>query len=153
MNYRLTAICTLIAFSTIATTAIAHETDDPKDVLKHLQGVWEIEEGVNQGKSLSEADLKGTTMVVKDKMIVTYDKAKKETYRASFTLDTTKKPFQINMITQMKQFPDAKAFGILRFDGDDEFDLAYALPGAPRPSEFKSPSGSKVMLFEMEKED
>ncbi|QDT11944.1 TIGR03067 domain-containing protein [Stieleria marina] len=153
MNNQAITTVMFIVLAAVATVAVSKEPTESNAVLKLLQGVWEIEEGVNQGKELLEDALKGTTPVVKGKTIVTYDRDQKETYRASFTLDVTKEPVLINMVTQMKQFPDAKAFGILKFEGDDEFSLAYGLPGTPRPTKFKSPVGGKVMLFELEKED
>lgn len=147
-------ICSLLSIAVLAVSpAFADHHNEADTVLKKLQGVWEIEEGVNQGTELSEDDLEGTTMVVKDRTIVTFDKDKKETYRATFTLDVTKTPIQIDLTTEMKNVPKSKAMGIVKFEEDDEFELAYALPGANRPKEFESPKDSKIMLFELEKEE
>jgi len=143
-----------LAFVAIAFTPVyAEDPGSPQDLTKKLAGIWEIEEGVNQGVELSGEELDGTTMVIKGKTIVNYDRDQNETYRATFTLDTSTKPIQIDMIAQMKGVPPANALGILKFDESDEFEICYALPGADRPADFKSPVGSKIMLFECEKED
>lgn len=147
-------IATTVALCVFSVSfAHADSSRSPQELLKQLTGTWEIEDGVNQGVKLSEEELEGTTMVIQGKTIVTYDKDQNETYRALFTLDTSKKPIQIDMTTQMKRVPPSKALGILKFDEDDEFQIAYALPGADRPAEFKSPEGSKIMLFKCEQDD
>ncbi|MFG0262088.1 MAG: TIGR03067 domain-containing protein [Novipirellula sp. JB048] len=136
-----------------APTALVSSAATPQEVLKKLAGTWEIDEGVNQGEEVSEEDLEGTTVVITDKTIVTYDKDQKETYRATFTLDTSKRPIQIDMTAKIKEGASKQALGILEFDDDDEFTICYALPGAERPTKFKSPPGSKIMLFECERDD
>ncbi|MFG0267048.1 MAG: TIGR03067 domain-containing protein [Rhodopirellula sp. JB055] len=130
-----------------------HADEHTQPLLKRLAGVWEVEEGVNQGEEIPEDELEGTVMKIEKNMILTYDREQREIYRAFFTLDESKKPAHINMTTEMKGMPPMKSFGIIRMTESDEFDLCYALPGEERPTEFKSPKGSKVMLFEAERED
>lgn len=148
-------IATLTLIPSLFITSLATADSDRKDakIEKQLAGVWEIEEGVNQGEELSEDELEGTTMVVKGDTIITYDKNKKEKYRAMFTIDASKKPIHIDMVTYMKGRPPMKSLGILKFEEDDEFELCYSLPGEERPSQFKSPKDSMVMLFECDRED
>lgn len=123
-------------------------------VLKQLMGRWEIEEGVNQGRELSEDDLEGTVVIVDKQYIRTIDRDQKERYKAIYKIDASKDPIQINMTSAMKGVPPAQSLGILELEDDgEEWELCYALPGNPRPKDFESEEGSKVMLFEMEKED
>jgi uncharacterized protein (TIGR03067 family) len=153
MRYRTFAALTIIPCLFIASIATADSYGKDAKIEDKLAGVWEIEDGVNQGEELSEDELEGTTMVVKGDTIITYDKDKKEKYRAMFTIDAAKKPIHIDMVTYMKGRPPMKSLGILKFEEDDEFELCYALPGEDRPTKFKSPEGSKIMLFECERED
>lgn len=148
-------LATLVAtcFITLVTTAtvVADQTSD--EIRGRLAGIWEVEEGINQGIELSEAELEGTTMKIDQKTIVTYDRDKNEKYRSTFTIDASTTPISIDMVTIVNGMPPVKSFGILKFDDDDKMTLCYALPGGERPKDFESPKGSKVMLFECEKED
>jgi len=141
--------CCLFANS----VGVADAQEVTNNIEKRLAGVWEIEEGVNQGEELSEEELEGTTMVVRGDTIITYDKDENEKYRAIFTIDASKRPIHIDMVTYMKGRPPTKSAGILKFEEPDEFVLCYALPGVDRPAKFESPSNSKIMLFECERED
>lgn len=151
MTRPLSACLTTIFAFTLLTNA--HADQPASEVLQKLIGVWEVEEGVNQGEEIPEDELEGTTMKIDKNTMITYDRDKKEKYRATFTLDVSTKPISIDMTTLMKGMPPAKSLGILKFEDDDEFEICYALPGAERPKKFESPLGSRIMLFEAEKED
>jgi len=97
--------------------------------------------------------------------MVMFDANEQQRYRAVFTLDETKKPVEITMtslssdptteekaVKQQTESPaNAVATGILKFDGEEKWILCYALPGADRPTEFKSTAGSMRMLFVLER--
>jgi len=140
-----------LAIAGFATVACAEESSET--LIQKLAGVWEVEEGVNRGEEIPEDELEGTTMLVEENTIITYDPDRKEIYRATFTLDTSTDPISIDMTTKMKSLPQTRALGILKFEEDDEFELCYALPGSDRPKNFESPKGSEIMLFEVEKEE
>lgn len=136
-----------------------HSTDAATE---KLQGRWEIVAGVNQGRSLTPSDLRGSFVTVKINTIVTYDRDERETYRAVYRVDESKDPMHITMTTVPKnppanelktkdQYDNAIASGILKFDGESKWTLCYALPGAERPSKFESLPGSKVMMFTLRK--
>lgn len=114
---------------------------------------WKLDDAVNQGRELPEDELDGVVVKVEKNVIVTLDKDAKETYRATFTIDPSKSPIQIDMTTKRKDRSEAIALGITRFDEEDEWELCYALPGNPRPTKFASPKSSNIMLMEMERED
>src|SRR6056297_2995641 len=69
----------------------AAEKKDPA-VLKQIQGMWTITKGVNQGQAMSEEELKGMHVLVKRYMVITYDRADQERYRATFKIDSSEKP-------------------------------------------------------------
>ncbi|KLU06015.1 putative transmembrane region and signal peptide protein [Rhodopirellula islandica] len=149
-RYSMFAVLPCLVFASIVP---AQGDEHTQPLLKRLAGVWDVEEGVNQGEEIPEDELEGTIMKIEKNMIITYDREKREVYRALFTVDETKKPVQIDMTTEMKGMPPMKSLGIIQMEEGDEFELCYALPGADRPKEFQSPKGSKVMLFEAERED
>jgi uncharacterized protein (TIGR03067 family) len=120
---------------------------------------------MNQGRELSEVELKGTYVTVTTNTIVTYDRDEQARYQAVFTIDEDKKPVHITMRTIAENASTsptaanrgegadaATASGILKFEGDDKWVLCYALPGADRPKKFESPVGSKIMMFTLEKD-
>ncbi len=135
----------------------------PNDTLtEKLQGRWEVVAGVNQGRPLSELELRGTYVTISINRIVTYDRDDQQRFRAVFRIDSSAKPVKINMtsvpeLARPSQIdpppkPDtAVAEGIIRFDNDHRWTLCYAVDGADRPKDFKSPKGSKNMLLTLER--
>lgn len=155
----------LVALS--ATTG--HAEDKSSETMgKRLQGRWEIVAGFNQGRELTKQQLAGTFTTVTTNTMVTFDRDQRETYRALFRINEDEKPAQITLTSVPEQvdvkettnaadagveptIPEAIAKGILRFEGDRQWVLCYALPGGERPTEFDSPKGSKLMLFKLKK--
>jgi len=154
-----------IALSILISTACFAESPAKDSTSLLLQGRWEIVAGVNQGRELTPTELAGTYVTVTTNSIVTFDVTDQQRYRAVFVLDDTKMPIEITMTSlssdpttekkTIKQKTDSPAndvaTGILKFDGDEKWVLCYALPGADRPTEFKSAAGSKTMLFVLER--
>lgn len=126
-------------------------TDPAVDAAEKMQGRWTIEKGVNQGRDLADSEIIGNLVLVEKNIITTYDRGQKEIYRASYRLKLGSDPVQIDMTTKMQGRKETKALGIVKFDGDRWW-LCYGLPGEDRPGGFKSPDGSKVMLFEMKRD-
>lgn len=143
----------LIALA-IGSPALAADRDE---IMKKFTGRWEIDGGVNQGVDVPEERLDGTYTVITAKSIITYDRDQKETYKATYTLNTETDPIQIDMVAQLEG-KGTKSLGIIKFewldlDGEDEFTLAYSLKPGERPTKFESPVGSQIMIFEMEQAD
>jgi len=143
--------------------------DSKRSIGVQIQGRWEIVAGVNQGQELSPAAVKGNYIAVKDNLIATFDSQENQRYKATFIIDDSTDPIQVKMstvvqevvnriadgadstVTATKVTTESVALGILRMDNPKKWTLCYALPGAERPTSFKSPAGSKVMLFTLEK--
>jgi len=143
--------------------------DSKRSIGVQIQGRWEIVAGVNQGQELSLAAVKGNYIAVKDNLIATFDSQENQRYKATFIIDDSTDPVQVKMstvvqevvnriadgadstVTATKVTTESVALGILRMDNPKKWTLCYALPGAERPTSFKSPAGSKVMLFTLEK--
>ncbi|EMI19335.1 signal peptide protein [Rhodopirellula maiorica SM1] len=154
----------------ISSAGIAHADDQSSDTAnERLQGRWQIVSGVNQGRELSKQELDGSTVSVTANLIVTYDRDQQQRFQAVFTVDDSQDPMHITMtsvpetarpseVARDKQDRSADqaekmtSSGILKFDGKNRWVLCYALPGAERPTEFKSPKGSKIMLFTLQKD-
>ena len=151
------AACVFAVASFAAADHHAEAKHDQAEIMEKLVGTWNIDEGYDQGREIPEEELEGTTTVITESTITTYDRDKKETYKASYTLDLTKDPIHIDMVSTMGG-RQMKALGIIEFefldlDGDNEFTLAYSLNPGERPESFESPEGSKIMVMEMEQDD
>ncbi|GAA5509611.1 TIGR03067 domain-containing protein [Novipirellula caenicola] len=160
-----TAIAVGISFS-----ATSHADEKSSDTAnERMQGRWKIVEGVNQGRELSKQELDGSTVSVTANLIVTYDRDQQQRFQAVFTVDDSQDPMHITMTSvpdtarpsevarekqdrPADQAQETMTSGILKFDGKNRWVLCYALPGAERPTEFKSPKGSKIMLFTLQKD-
>lgn len=138
------AVCLLIAPYTVAETPTAHQSDDP--AIEKVLGFWEIAKGVNQGEELSEKELDGVFVHVKRYMMITYDRDQNEKYRASFTIDESESPMQIDLLSMVKGRPPAKSLGIIQIE-KGQWKICYALPGQPRPTRFESTAADGTMLF------
>lgn len=130
---------------------------DKDEFMKKFIGTWDIDEGYDQGREIPEEELEGTTTVITKDSITTYDRDKKETYKATYKLDFSHEPVHIDMTATMEG-RTMIALGIIEFeyldlDGDNEFTLAYSLKPGERPENFESPVGSKIMVMEMEQDD
>lgn len=157
----------MVATSMIVPPAIAdHHEDhdhvgehavDKAEFMKKFIGTWNIDEGYDKGREIAEEELDGTTTVITEDSITTYDREKNETYKAKYTLDFTHDPVHIDMVSTMGG-REMKALGIIEFefldlDGENEFTLAYSLKPGERPESFESPEGSMIMVMEMEQDD
>jgi len=143
--------------------------DSKRSIGVQIQGRWEIVAGVNQGRELPSTAVKGTYVAVKDNLFATFDSQENQRYKATFIIDDSTDPVQIKMTTVVQEVvnrvvdgvdsagsatkvtTESVALGILRVDNPKKWTLCYALPGAERPTSFKSPAESKVMLFTLEK--
>ncbi len=122
-------------------------------MLKGFTGRWNIESGTNQGTPIPADRLQGTYAIVSGDVITTFDSQEKEAYKATYTIDTSKSPIQIDM-TANRGGQQVKSLGIIRIDSADvnsqkKCVLAYSLDPSERPSSFESPAGSKVMVFHL----
>ncbi|MCS7470289.1 TIGR03067 domain-containing protein [Stieleria sp. ICT_E10.1] len=155
------AVTPAVAEEAVAEEAKAEER--PNDTLiEKLQGRWEIVAGVNQGRTLADFEVEGTYVTISINRIVSYDRDDQQRFRAVYRIDSSTDPVQITMTSVPKLARPSKidpppkpetavAEGIIRFDNAHRWTLCYALEGADRPTEFKSPRGSKNMLLTLER--
>jgi uncharacterized protein (TIGR03067 family) len=117
---------------------------DPKKAAASLEGGYTIVSGEKAGKAIPEAEIKGSIVRFTGDNILGTDKDKKEFFSATFTLDTSKTPWAIEMTS--KQPKEAKASGLIKKEGDT-ITIVYALPGGETPREFKTKEGQQLFVL------
>ena len=120
--------------------------DATKDAAKNdqgkLQGKWTVVGAELEGQKLPEAQAKGELVFKGNTYAFTTGAG--ESGKGTFKLDPTKKPKAMDAMPD-----DAAGVTVEEFyevDGDN-LKICLAVPGNPRPKEFKAPAGSGRMLF------
>jgi uncharacterized protein (TIGR03067 family) len=99
-----------------------------------LRGTWKLSSWQTDGKQLSDDHLEGGKLVLDgDRFTVTL--AGQETSTGTQKLDATKNPKTIDITADGDPKPGDTCLGIYEIDGD-EFRVAFAPPGKPRPTAF-----------------
>ena len=134
-------------FLFIAPACTERSSDQPHS---NLTGEYRIIGGERNGAVIDQNKLNNSTVTISDTTITTYDKERKETFVATYTLETTIKPWRITMTSIKAPETGRIAKGLVDADHDN-VKLIYALPNGPVPSEFKA--GDQQQMFVMEKID
>ena len=145
----------------LGSLAVAQQTGSTSTVKKaskkttpeSLAGRYTITSGEKEGSPEPEGRIKGTVVTFTKETVIVTDKDKKETYSASYELDTTNTPCKITMTSRVKDSAGEIAHGLIQQDKDDEnvVRLIYALPTGEMPKEFKTKE--KQLMFVMKKEN
>lgn len=146
-------LCLLLPPDAIGQEAILQSEPEKKktpSVAKRIEGEWIIVRGINRGQELPKKELEGSLVVLKDQTIVVLDPKEETLYKATYSIDPTAKPFQIDMRAQQPGAAVSLGLGIFELTAKG-WKLAYALPGEMRPTDFKIKTGSAVMFFELER--
>jgi uncharacterized protein (TIGR03067 family) len=117
----------------------ADKKEDAKKDQKMFQGSWVPVSVEVNGEEVPKEQLKDVLVTVKGNK-VTFKEGDK-TSEATFTLDPTKKPKQINGTAKEKD-KEVKTIGIYEFDSG-KLKICYTLEGGKRPTEFTSKGGTK----------
>lgn len=132
----------IVAISFLAVVAGSLAFAEEKPAAKSLEGGYTLVSGEKDGKPISDERIKGSLVRFTANKITGTDKDKKEFFAASYTLDTSKKPWVIQMKSSSPK--EAEATGLIKKEGDT-LTIIYALPGAEAPKEFKT--GPNQHLF------
>jgi uncharacterized protein (TIGR03067 family) len=117
---------------------------DEKKAASSLEGGYTIVSGEHGGKMIPEAEIKGSVVRFTGNQILGTDKDKKEFFSATYTLDTSKTPWVINMTS--KQPKEEKTTGLIKKEGDT-VTIIYALPGGEAPKEFKTKEKQNLFVL------
>jgi uncharacterized protein (TIGR03067 family) len=100
-----------------------------------LMGRWEIISGMDEDKKIPQDKLKGSIMQVEKDHIYVMDRENNKLWSMTYTLDTSKQPFQITMVSDKADSKGKTAEGIYSIESD-QLRLCYSLPGQKRPVTF-----------------
>jgi len=126
---------------------VQETTAADKDAPVNLTGDYMIVTGEKDGQKIPDERIAGTLVHFEDEQVFVEDRDHKSTpYVATYTVDTTKKPFVITMKCIMGLAKGETAKGLIEKDGD-QLRLIYALPGGEQPTDFKTKD--KQLLFVM----
>lgn len=129
-----------------ATTADPKDSDNRKEGADKLVGTWMVVGGEVDGKPSPEEKIKGSMMTVDKKSIKLTDKDDKQLWVLNYKTDDMATPHRISMTVEAGTDNGKSAEGIYKIDGDT-LTICYGLPGAERPKDFKTTTGSKENCF------
>ncbi|HWF59440.1 MAG TPA: TIGR03067 domain-containing protein [Nitrospira sp.] len=137
------AISVLVLLAMPACTG--RSPDQPK---ADLTGEYRIISGERNGAPIDQGELTDTSVYINDKIIIVYDKERKEMFASTYTLETNQKPWHVTMISTKSPDVGAIAKGLVEAD-QNKVKLIYALPNGQPPTSFKA--GEQQQMFVMEK--
>jgi uncharacterized protein (TIGR03067 family) len=108
--------------------------------VEELQGTWMLVAGEVDGKALAADELHGAKLTIDgDRYTVTL--ADRGTVRGIERLDPTSEPKTIDVTDDNGPNQGRTCLGIYEVNGD-EFRVAFAMPGKPRPTSFQTVADS-----------
>jgi uncharacterized protein (TIGR03067 family) len=132
----------------IAPACTGRSSDSPK--VANLTGEYRIISGERNGALIDQKELSDATITIRDKTITAYDKERKETFAATYTLETKQTPWEITMISTKAPEVGVIAKGLIEIK-QNSVKLIYALPNGQPPTDFKA--GQQQQMFDMVKID
>jgi uncharacterized protein (TIGR03067 family) len=134
------ALLLLIVVAGLVVGADDAKDDATKNDVKKFQGTWVMVSGMEEGKKLSEKEMKGSSLTVDgDQHTV---KVAGKTHKGTHKLDATKKPKTIDITDTEGPFKGTTIRAIYELSGD-EFKICYAPANKDRrPKDFKAAAGT-----------
>jgi uncharacterized protein (TIGR03067 family) len=139
---RTTIALGLTALLATAGRAFAEEN---KNAAAKLAGEYTIVEGQREGQRETSEQMEGKIVTITEDTITVIDKDKKETYVASYKLNSSKKPCTIMLTEKTGPNKGEMARGLIERDGDS-VKLIYALPGGETPTSFDGTKTKQLMF-------
>jgi len=142
----LSVVC--LAPAMLSNVANADDALKPAD----LVGLYDIVSGEKYGVEDPKEHWEGSTVRFTEDRVVVVDKEQKEVYGATYKLEAGEKDQSgatvIKMVSKLAQNEGDVSYGLVE-KKDDRVRLIYALPGAMRPSDFKTKD--KQLMFVLKK--
>jgi uncharacterized protein (TIGR03067 family) len=137
---------TVLLIAILAVAAPIREDQRPKEKEKTLQeqviGTWQSVKVLDGGK---EVDISLKVAFTPTEAQLYENNVRKMDMDATWIIDAKKDPATIDLNPKMKG--ERKELGILRIEGDVLTVCVVEEGDGPRPTEFKSPADSKVVLL------
>jgi len=137
----------LVLVLAILPACTGRSSDPPK---ADLSGEYRIIIGERNGTPIDQKELSDATITIGYKTITVYDNERKETFAATYTLETKQTPWQITMISTKAPEIGVIAKGLIEAN-QNSVKLIYALPNGQSPTDFKA--GPHQQMFDMVKID
>jgi len=146
------AIALAVALAALAVLpALAEEREkETKSGADKLVGTYTVTKGQRDGKDIPKDHFEKSIVVFGKDRIYGHDKDKKEFFAATYTLDTTSKPWKISMTSTAPK--KDKTAGVIEVMDDDTVRICYALPGGKTPTEFKAGENQHCFVLKRTKE-
>ena len=127
-----------ISLVLVLTTLAGDKPDDANDI----QGTWLPTNAELRGETMKADILKSFTLKLDGGK---YEVAAESVDKGTYTVDSMAKPKTIDITGTEGPNVGKKIPAIYELHGDT-LRICYGLGGSPRPTEFKSPTGTKVFL-------
>jgi uncharacterized protein (TIGR03067 family) len=133
----------------LAITAADAPKDDAKKDLEKLQGHWAMASAVHDSQDLDANIVSKLKFEIKgDQFTVKGDEETTKSYsKITLKLDASAKPHLIDFVVGAGGEKGTTIEGIYKWEGADEFKVCAKIDGKERPTEFKSPENSHVVLI------
>lgn len=128
----------------LLTAGLATAADKPGVDLRQFQGTWTVKAITRNGEAVPDESAQKLSLVIKDneRVVKEGDEVKS---KATFTVDATKKPKQMDVTVTDGPLAGKTYPGIYELK-DDTFTLCLALEGDTRPDDLTSKEGSNRLL-------
>lgn len=141
---------TIVRFSVLLILALVPACTRSADAPKAagLTGQYTIVSGERNGSAIDPQELDQATITIAEHTITAYDKERKETYAATYKLETHRTPWEITMTSTKAPETGVVAKGLIQAE-PERVTLIYALPNGQPPTEFKA--GPQQQMFVLAK--
>lgn len=138
----------LIAICCVLLPACTKSSSDTPNAAT-LLGDYYIVSGERDGTPIDPNKL-DAVITIRDKTITAYDKERNESFAATYTLETNKRPWRITMISTKAPETGVISKGLIEA-GENTTKLIYALPNGQPPTDFTA--GERQQMFVLVKAD
>jgi uncharacterized protein (TIGR03067 family) len=117
-----------------------------KDTSK-LIGTWRVAAAEKDGKAQTATDVKGRQVKITRDTITCYDRDNRVEMACTYSVDTAKTPWQVELTCTQGEHKGKKLRGILSLDGDT-LKVCHAKPDKAPPTSFKGSEGQCCLTLE-----